>query len=258
MNEPALLRTENLGKTYPDGRVNALADVNVSIGRGAYAAIMGPSGSGKSTLLHLLGALDRPDAGEVFFEGRPLGTLGNLDRFRSAKVGFVFQAFHLLPTLTALENVQVPMFATRQRASGRVRKAGGLLAAVRMSHRADHLPAKLSVGERQRVAIARALANDPVLLLADEPTGNLDSHTAADVLDLFADLHGERGMTLVVVTHSEEVAARAQRIIRLRDGRVVGGGEGLPLRCQEGRPPIFGSHCEPACRQAGEVRGEMP
>ena len=234
--EDDLLRTERLGKDYPDGRVNALADVSLRIGRGDYVAVMGPSGSGKSTLLNLLGALDRPSAGEVYFEGRPLGSLRNLDRFRSEKLGFVFQSFCLLPTLTALENVQVPMFEGPLSAGGRARKAAELLAAVGMDHRAGHLPAKLSVGERQRVAVARALANNPVLLLADEPTGNLDSHTAAEVLDLFAVLHRDRGMTLVVVTHSEEVAGRAGRVIRLKDGRVV---EDLPVPRREppARPP---------------------
>jgi putative ABC transport system ATP-binding protein len=221
MSDPFLLRTEGLTKTYPDGRVNALVDVSVGIRRGEYIAIMGPSGSGKSTLLNLLGALDRPSAGEVYFEGRPLRELGDLDHFRSQKIGFVFQSFYLLPTLTAVENVQIPMFEGPLGASARAHKAGELLAAVGMGHRAHHVPGQLSVGERQRVAIARALANDPVLLLADEPTGNLDSHTAAEVLDLFAALHRDRGMTLAVVTHSAEVAERAERVVRLRDGRVL-------------------------------------
>jgi putative ABC transport system ATP-binding protein len=224
-----LLRTERLSKTYPDGRVEALVEVSLGIRAGEYVAIIGPSGSGKSTLLNLLGALDRPSAGEVYFDGRPLATLGNLDRFRALKVGFVFQSFHLLPTLTALENVQVPMFEGPLSAAARAAKAAELLEAVGMSRRARHLPSRLSVGERQRVAVARALANDPVLLLADEPTGNLDSHTAADVLDLFDALHRDRGMTLGVVTHSSEVAERAERVIRLRDGRVESDGLADPL-----------------------------
>jgi putative ABC transport system ATP-binding protein len=224
MSDPFLLRTEGLTKTYPDGRVNALIDVSLGIRQGEYLAIMGPSGSGKSTLLNLLGALDQPTAGDVYFEGRPLRELGDLDRFRSEKIGFVFQSFYLLPTLTALENVQIPMFEGRLGAAARARKAGELLESVGMSHRETHLPAQLSVGERQRVAIARALANDPVLLLADEPTGNLDSHTAAEVLALFASLHRKRGMALAVVTHSHEVAERAQRVIRLRDGRLIENG----------------------------------
>jgi putative ABC transport system ATP-binding protein len=218
---PSLLAAEHLGKTYPDGQVAALVDVSVTIRSGEYVAVMGPSGSGKSTLLNLLGALDRPDTGAILFEGAPLSRWGPLDQFRSQKVGFVFQSFHLLPTLTALENVQVPMFEGRLGAAGRARKARELLEAVGMQHRASHLPSRLSIGERQRVAIARSLANDPVLLLADEPTGNLDSQNATAVLDLFAALQRNRGLTLVVVTHSPEVAARAGRTLHLRDGRLV-------------------------------------
>jgi putative ABC transport system ATP-binding protein len=216
-----LLAAAHLSKTYRDGGVAALADVSVSVDAGEYVAVMGPSGSGKSTLLNLLGALDRPDGGEVYFEGVPLARWGSPDRFRARMVGFVFQSFHLLPTLTAVENVQVPMFEGPLRAKARARKARELLAAVGMRHRADHPAGRLSVGERQRVAIARALANDPALLLADEPTGNLDSQTAADVLDLFAALHRDRGLTLLVVTHSPEVADRAGRVLWLRDGRLV-------------------------------------
>jgi putative ABC transport system ATP-binding protein len=218
--KPYLLRTEHLGRTYSDGQVQALVDVNVGIRPGEYVAIMGPSGSGKSTLLNLLGGLDRPTSGEISFEGQPLSRLRNLDQLRSEKIGFVFQSFFLLPTLTALENVQVPMFEGPLPPAARARRAADLLQAVGMSHRRHHLPSQLSVGERQRVAIARALANDPVLVLADEPTGNLDSHTAAEVLELFADLHRARGKTLIVITHSQEVADRAQRAIRLKDGRV--------------------------------------
>jgi putative ABC transport system ATP-binding protein len=220
MSDVPLLRTERLCKTYPDGQVNALVDVSLSIRRGEYVAIMGTSGSGKSTLLNLLGGLDQPTNGEVFFDGQPLSAIPDLDRFRSRKVGFVFQSFFLLPTLTALENVQIPMFEGPLSARERIAKANELLQLVGMSHRVEHRPAQLSVGERQRIAIARALANDPVLLLADEPTGNLDSRTAAEVLDLFAHLHRDKGMTVVMVTHGQEVAERAERIVRMRDGRI--------------------------------------
>jgi putative ABC transport system ATP-binding protein len=223
MSDTPLLRAERLCKTYPDGQVNALVEVELSIRRGEYVAIMGASGCGKSTLLNLLGALDQPTSGEVYFEGQPLSTIPSLDRFRARKIGFVFQSFFLLPTLTALENVQVPMFEGPLSIRQRVAKARELLGLVGMSERASHRPGQLSVGQRQRVAVARALANDPVLLLADEPTGNLDSRTAAAVLDLFAHLHRDKGMTLVLVTHGQEVAERAERIIRMRDGRISAG-----------------------------------
>jgi putative ABC transport system ATP-binding protein len=220
-NDPVLLRAENLGRTYSDGEVTALAGVNIVIRQGEYVAIMGPSGSGKSTLLNLLGTLDRPTEGELYFEGKPLSQLQDLDGFRSRKIGFVFQSFYLLPTLTAVENVQIPMFETKVPPRERTRRALELLESVGMGHRANHLPSQLSVGERQRVAIARSLANDPPLMLADEPTGNLDSRSGSDVLDLFDELHHKRGKTLLVITHSEEVAERAQRIIWIRDGHIV-------------------------------------
>jgi putative ABC transport system ATP-binding protein len=219
--DPFLLRAERLGKTYPDGQVNALVDVNVGISPGQIVAVMGPSGSGKSTLLNLLGALDSPSSGEVFFQGQPLSRHASLDRLRAEKLGFVFQAFYLLPTLTAAENVQIPMFAGPRSPRERANKAAELLDAVGMSHRARHLPSRLSVGERQRVAIARALANDPLVLLADEPTGNLDSRTGAEILDLFRRLHRQRGMTLVIVTHTWEVAEISERVVQIRDGRLV-------------------------------------
>jgi ABC-type lipoprotein export system ATPase subunit len=216
-----LLSAQHLRKVYPDGKVVALDDLSVAIAAGEHVSVMGPSGCGKSTLLNLLGALDLPDSGEVFFEGVPLSRQRSLARLRSRKVGFVFQSFHLLPTLTALENVQVPMFGGPLSASGRAKKARELLETVGMFHRAKHTPSRLSVGERQRVALARALANDPVVLLADEPTGNLDSRSTAEVLDLFSSLNRDRGLTLVVVTHSLEVARRCGRVLWMSDGRLV-------------------------------------
>ncbi len=217
-----LVRAENVSRMYPDGHVTALVDVSLAVRRGQYTAIVGPSGGGKSTLLNLLGALDVPTSGRVLFEEQPLSATADLDRLRARKIGFVFQSFHLLPTLTALENVQIPMFeGPRLSASQRASKAGQLLVAVGLSHRATHLPKQMSVGERQRTAIARALANDPMLLLADEPTGNLDSQVGGEILDLFDRLHRDRSMTLIVITHSAEIARRAQQIITLRDGRIV-------------------------------------
>ena len=217
----ALLRTDRVGKLYPDGRVRALSEVSLEVGRGEHLAVMGPSGSGKSTLLNVLGALDRPTEGEIYFQGRPLSALKNLDRYRSQELGFVFQSFHLLPALTALENVQIPMFETPLAPRDRARKARRLLEVVGMDHRASHQPKQLSVGERQRVAIARALANDPLLILADEPTGNLDSGSAAAIMEIFGQLHGQRGVTIVMVTHDADLARRAQRIVRMQDGRVL-------------------------------------
>lgn len=224
MAEPApqpMLQARHLNKVYPDGKVAALVDVSLDIPAGQYVAIMGPSGSGKSTLLNLLGALDTPTSGDILFEGQPLDRFGSFDRLRAERIGFVFQSFHLLPVLTVLENVQIPMFETKRSSAARVERARELLAAVNMSHRENHLPNQLSVGERQRVAIARSLANDPALLLADEPTGNLDSRTGEEILDLFDRLHAQQRKTLVVITHSQEVAERAERIIRIRDGHVA-------------------------------------
>lgn len=215
-----LLEVVGVSRTYDDGAVHALTDVSLTIRSGEYLAIMGPSGSGKSTLLNLLGALDHPTTGEIIFEGQSLRQHANLDHFRASALGFVFQSFYLLPTLTALENVQIPMFETSLGPRARAAKAADLLALVGMTHRSGHLPAKLSVGERQRVAIARALANDPKLLLADEPTGNLDTPSGEVVLELFDRLHRERGLTLVVITHDADVAARAERTVWIRDGRL--------------------------------------
>ena len=217
-----LLVADGVHKTYPDGNVHALDGVSLGVRESEYVAITGPSGCGKSTLLNLLGALDRPDSGEVYFRGEPLSGRTNLDRFRARQIGFVFQSFFLLPTLSARENVQVPMFeGPMLSVRNRAKKADLLLELVGMARRARHRPAQLSVGERQRVALARALANDPVLLLADEPTGNLDSENAIRVLDLLTALQRERQLTLLVVTHSSDVAERADRVVRMKDGQVI-------------------------------------
>jgi len=216
----SMLRVEDVTREYPDGDVRALDGVTLDIQAGEYAAIMGPSGSGKSTLLSLMGALDTPTSGQVLIEDKPVNQWSSLDELRSQKIGFVFQSFYLLPTLTSLENVQIPMFGGSLSSAQRTARAKELLEAVGMSDRSSHLPSQLSVGQRQRVAIARSLSNNPPLLLADEPTGNLDSQTEEEVLTLFARLHAERELTLVVVTHSNEVAARARRIICVRDGKI--------------------------------------
>lgn len=217
---PSLLSADRLCRNYPDGRVHALTDVSFRIERRQHVAIMGPSGCGKSTLLNLLGGLDRPTSGAVYFQGQPLPCGHHLDAFRARRLGFVFQSFCLIPTWTAQENVLAPMLEGPFPSGRRKERAAWLLEKVGMAHRARHLPCRLSVGERQRVAIARALANDPELILADEPTGNLDSQRSQEILDLFDQLRGDFGKTLIVVTHSDEVAARADRILDLKDGRL--------------------------------------
>lgn len=219
MSKP-LLETRKLAKSYDDGRVEALRGVDVTIEAGEYVAITGPSGSGKSTLLHLLGGLDTATTGEVLFDGSELGKTIDLDLYRSRHVGFIFQAFHLLPTLCAVENVQVAMLAVNQRANHRAERAATLLEELGLKDRMRHYPNELSAGERQRVAIARALANDPSILLADEPTGNLDSVNTAHILEILQDIRQQRGMTMVIVTHENEIANSAPRHIRIRDGRI--------------------------------------
>jgi len=209
-----------LTKTYPDGEVQALRGVSLDVERNEVVAIMGPSGCGKSTLLHLLGGLDRPTGGEIYFGGTPLSQIDR-DQYRAREIGFVFQSFYVLSTLSAVENVQVPMFETTLSRRQRVERAEALIEQVGLAHRRNHRPMHLSVGERQRVAIARALANEPSLLLADEPTGNLDSRSQNEVLQLLNDLRQRQGLTLIIITHSPEVAAAAQRVIQMRDGRVL-------------------------------------
>jgi putative ABC transport system ATP-binding protein len=215
------IEVRGLTRVFGDGNgVRALDGVDLAIDAGEFASIVGPSGSGKSTLLHLLGALDRPTSGEILFDGRSLSRTRDLDHFRSRCVGFVFQLHNLLPTLTALENVEVPMAGVIHLPWERRRRAHELLALVGLEKRADFLPAKLSGGERQRAAIARALANRPPLILADEPTGSLDTQLTAEIMDLLMRINAEQGVTILAVTHNHEVASRTQRVITLRDGRI--------------------------------------
>ncbi len=215
-----LIRSYGVRRVYPGRGVTALAGVDLAIGQGEFLAVIGPSGSGKSTLLHLLGALDRPTSGDIYVDGTSLRTVRNLAAFRLRTVGFVFQFHHLLPVLSAVENVEVPLTALGTPRRRRRERALELLARVGLADRAHHRPAELSGGESQRVAVARALANDPAIILADEPTGELDSQTAAEVMAVLQDLHTE-GRTLVVATHNAEVAAAAERVVVLRDGRIV-------------------------------------
>ena len=218
-------------KSYPVGgeALTVLADLSLEIKSGEFVSVMGPSGSGKSTLMHILGCLDVPSSGTYLLEGRNVGELDSreLARIRNEKIGFVFQNFHLLPRMSALKNVELPLVYRRAPRSVRMSKANQLLADVGLENRSHHLPNELSGGQKQRVAIARALANDPVLLLADEPTGALDSSTGREIMTLFQKLN-ERGVTVVVITHDASVAAYAARRIEIMDGRIVdqdGGGK---------------------------------
>jgi putative ABC transport system ATP-binding protein len=221
MND-VLIHTSNLTRCYNVGKavVAALSEVELTVPRGEFTALVGPSGSGKSTLLNLIGGLDRPTGGEVRVNGLSLGTASEAELvcYRRERVGFIFQSFNLLPTLTALENVEAPMMLAEIPQRARRERATALLESVGLAPRMQHKPNELSGGEKQRVAIARALANRPLLLLADEPTGNLDSKTGGAVLDLLCDLHEAQGLTMIMVTHDPEIAARAGRIIHLRDG----------------------------------------
>ena len=214
------------------GQVHALRGVDLQIAEGEFVAIVGPSGSGKTTLLQMFGALDHPSEGTLKYRGQSLFDLPDTAAYRAHQIGFIFQAFHLLPTFTASENVQIPMFENHKSREARKSRALELLKAMGLEHRVDHFPAKLSGGERQRVAIARSLANSPTVLLADEPTGNLDSESAHHVLDLLASLHREKNMTLILVTHDMSVARRASRAIQMMDGHVVFDGDPAKLSMQ--------------------------
>ena len=216
----AQFEVRNLRKSYDDGRIEALRGVSLTIQAGEYIAISGASGSGKSTLLQLLGGLDVATSGDVLFEDSPLGTVVNLDEYRARRVGFIFQAFYLLPTLRALENVQVPMLAVPGTAKSRAERAEALLRELGLGHRLNQYTNELSAGERQRVAIARALANNPTVLLADEPTGNLDSVNSARIMEILTGIQKTHGMTLIIVTHENDIANAAPRHIRIRDGRI--------------------------------------
>jgi ABC-type lipoprotein export system ATPase subunit len=226
---PFVFEAAGLTKDFDDGQVHALRGVDLQIADGEFVAIVGPSGSGKTTLLQMLGALDQPSAGTLKYRGESLLDMPNRASYRAHEIGFVFQAFHLLPTFTASENVQIPMFEDHYSGAERKTRALELLKSVGLEQRLNHFPAKLSGGERQRVAIARSLANSPSVLLADEPTGNLDSENACHVLDLLISLHRDRKMTLVLVTHDMDVAARASRAIQMKDGHVVFDGDPAKL-----------------------------
>jgi putative ABC transport system ATP-binding protein len=227
MTEPAFIHMEGVTKTYGSGeaQVQALAGVSLEIEAGEFIAIMGPSGSGKSTLMNILGCLDRPTQGRYWLAGEDVSTLNKaqLADVRNRRVGFVFQSFNLLRRATALKNVMLPLLYQRRNGvhlPSRAERARAALTSVGLADRMQHLPNQLSGGQQQRVAIARALVNDPAMILADEPTGNLDSQSSADILGLLHELH-RRGRTIVMVTHEADIAAHAQRIIHVRDGRIA-------------------------------------
>ncbi|MGA2786008.1 MAG: ABC transporter ATP-binding protein [Verrucomicrobiota bacterium] len=226
MNEP-LLSARNLTRTYTLGKraLEVLRGVNLDVARGEFLALRGASGAGKSTLLHLIGGLDVPNAGEIHFAGQNLAALSQseLAQFRRRRVGFVFQAYYLLPELDALENVCLPARVARVPATQAEARGRDLLARVGLQDRMEHKPYELSGGEQQRVAIARALINEPELLLADEPTGNLDSHTGGEIIDLLKNLRAEKQTTLVIATHDANVAATAPKVVHLVDGQISTG-----------------------------------
>jgi putative ABC transport system ATP-binding protein len=219
-----VIRTTELTKTYQMGaeEVHALRGINVEIKKGEYVAIMGPSGSGKSTLMNLIGCLDSPSAGQYWLAGRLVSELDDdeLAYIRNKEIGFVFQTFNLLPRATALHNVELPLIYNGTPAEERLEKAKQALGRVELTDRMHHKPNELSGGQRQRVAIARALVNSPSIVLADEPTGNLDSKTGEEIMTLFANLHGQ-GNTIILVTHENDIAQHAHRIIYIRDGKIA-------------------------------------
>jgi putative ABC transport system ATP-binding protein len=223
-----IIELKNVWKTYQmdDVEVHALKGIDLRIKKEEFTAIMGPSGSGKSTLLQMIGVLDRPTSGKIYLDGTDISKLNDseLARLRGNKIGFVFQFFNLYPTLTARENIELPMLILEREKKEREIKSSKLLKTVGLEMRAEHLPSQLSGGERQRIAIARALANNPPLILADEPTGNLDTKTSFEIIDLLDKLQEDEKVTIVMVTHEPDIAKYAERIIHLKDGKIVEGG----------------------------------
>ena len=220
-----LIRLEKLGKTYRNGDivVEALKDVNLTINHGEFVAVMGASGSGKSTLMNILGCLDKPTGGDYFLEGIDVKekTDNELSFIRNQKIGFVFQSFNLIPRASALKNVELPMVYGKVNARDRKERAARLLESVGLGDRYEHMPNELSGGQKQRVAIARALANEPNIVLADEPTGNLDSQSTAEIMEIFTKLNKENGNTVIIVTHESDIAKSAKRVITFKDGVII-------------------------------------
>lgn len=220
-DQAAIARVSNVTKIYEGGLVHALKGVSFEIKKSEFFVIMGPSGSGKSTLLHLLGALDTPSSGSIEIDGQDIATAPNLAKLRREKLGFVFQMHHLIPSLTLRENVELPALPLNMSRQERKKRSTELLDRVGLSHRIDFLPVKASGGERQRAAIARALMNKPSILYADEPTGSVDTKTGDSILGLFKEFQEEAGLTVVMITHNDEIAPRADRLIKIVDGSLV-------------------------------------
>jgi len=221
---PSVIKLKNIGKTYSNGKVEveALRSVNLEIAQGEFVAVMGSSGSGKSTLMNILGCLDTQSSGDYMLDGTDIMELESDEKaeIRSMKIGFVFQSFNLLPRTTALENVELPLVYSGMPGAQRKKLASDALSLVGLADRADHLPNQLSGGQQQRVAIARAVVNNPRMILADEPTGNLDTATSYEIMKIFRDLN-EQGKTIVMITHEEDIASRSKRIISLKDGEII-------------------------------------
>ena len=245
----AVLKTEKVTKVYTMGKreVRALSDLNLQVYKGEFVAIMGPSGSGKTTLLNVLGCLDKPTAGKVVLDGVDVSKLpeGELYKIRRNKIGFIFQTFNLLPYLSACENVELPMETTKRPKNERRQRARELLNLVGLSGREEHRPHRLSAGEQQRVAIARAMANEPAIILADEPTGNLDTENKYEVVRLLANLNMNRGPTIVIVSHDSQVASHTERMLLLKDGRIAKEKQGLHLVKKKLMCPYCGSKIQP-------------
>jgi putative ABC transport system ATP-binding protein len=244
-----ILKTENLSKTYTMGKRNiqALSELNLQVNKGEFVAIMGPSGSGKTTLLNVLGCLDKPTKGKLMLDGLDVARLPEreLYKIRRDKIGFIFQTFNLLPYLSAAENVELPMEGTIKSGSERKQKSLKLLELVGLTGRGEHRPQRLSAGEQQRVAIARALANDPAIILADEPTGNLDTENKYEIVRLLANLNIDRGTTVVMVTHDSQVASHTERMLLLKDGKITKEKQGLHLAKKKRMCPYCGSKIQP-------------
>ena len=219
-----IIKIENLNKYYDTGaiRLHALKNINLTVTEGEYVAIMGQSGSGKSTFMNILGCMDRNFEGRYYLDGIDVSSRkeDELSKIRNKKIGFVFQAFQLIPRMTAIKNVEIPMVYAGMKAEARHKKAAALLEKVGLGERENHMPNELSGGQKQRVAIARALANDPIILLADEPTGNLDTASSYEIMDFFTQLNNE-GATVIVVTHEEDIAAYTNRVVRFKDGEII-------------------------------------